>query len=109
MSTHAFQCVATSCTSHVCVCIYEVEKNSPHTPQQTPQPSYLIVQVAELLHQVLGDTLATVGLVVGHTVLGVEADAAHAALVLRGVLQEPIILSQVVDGVPVSAMDPGGS
>lgn len=75
----------------------------------TTEPSYLVVQVTELLHQILGDTRATVGLVVGHTILGIQADAAHAALVLRGVLQKPIILSHVVDGVPVSAMDPGGS
>lgn len=91
--------------------MYEVEgeKKTPHTPHQTPDPLYLIVQVTELLHQILGDTLATVGLVMGHTILGVEADAAHAALVLRSVLQKSIILSQVVDWVPVSTMNPGGS
>lgn len=70
---------------------------------------HLVVQVTELLHQVLGDALAAVGLVVGHTVLGVEANAAHAPLLLCGVLQQPIVLSQVVDRVPVRTMDPGCS
>lgn len=76
---------------------------------QEINPSHLVVQVTELLHQVLGDALAVVGLVVGHTVLGIEADAAHAPLLLRGVLQQAIVLGQVVDGVPVRTMDPGCS
>lgn len=71
--------------------------------------SHLIVQVAELFHQVLRDPLAIVGLVVGHPILGVEADAAHAPLLVRGVLQETIVLCKVVDWVAIGAMDPGGS
>ncbi len=70
---------------------------------------HLIVQVTELLHQILWDPLAIVGLVVGHTILGIEANAAHTPLLLCGVLQKPIVLSQVVDGVPICPMDPGCS
>lgn len=70
---------------------------------------HIIVQVTELLHQVLGDPLPNVGLVVGDTVLGVQADAPHAPLPICGVLQQPVVLRQVVNWVPIGTMDPGGS
>lgn len=71
--------------------------------------SNLVVQVTELLHQVLGDPLPDIGLVVRHTVLGVQADPSHAPLPICGVVQQPVVLCQVVHWVPIGAMDPGGS
>lgn len=70
---------------------------------------HLIVQVPELLHHVLGDPPPKVGLVMRHAVLGEQADAAHAPLLVSAVLQQPVLLGQVVHRVPVSAMDPSGS
>lgn len=81
--------------SHVYLCAYV----APH----------LVVQVTELLHQVLGDPLPGVGLVMSHAILGVQADASHAPLLIRGVLQQPVVLRQVVHWVPIGTMDPGGS
>ena len=71
--------------------------------------SHLIVQVTELFHQVLRDPPAAVGLVVCHAVLGVQADASHGPLAVRGVLQQPVVLRQVVHWVSVGAMDPSRS
>lgn len=48
---------------------------------------HLIVQVTELFHQVFGDPLPNIGLVVSHTILGVKTDASHTPLPICGVLQ----------------------
>lgn len=72
-------------------------------------PPHLVVQVTEFLHQVFGDPFPNVGLVVSHTVLGIQADASHTPLPICGVLQQPIVLCQVVHWVPIGSMDPGGS
>lgn len=72
-------------------------------------PPHLIVQVPELLHHVLGDPPAEVGLVMRHAFFGEQADAGHAPLLVGGVLQQPVLLRQMVHRVPVGAMDPSGS
>lgn len=77
----------------MCVCV------SPH----------LVVQVPELLDHIFGDPLAEVGLVMRQALLGKQADAGHAPLLIGGVLQQPILLCQVVHRVPDGAMDPSGS
>lgn len=71
--------------------------------------SDLVVQITELLHQVLGNPFAPVGLVVSHAVLGVQADAADAPFSVCGVLQQSIFLCQVIHRVTVGTMDPGSS
>lgn len=71
--------------------------------------SYFVVLVAELFHQVFGDPLADVGLVVSHAIFRVQADASHTPLPVCGVLQQPVVLCQVVHWVAVGSMDPGGS
>lgn len=73
-----------------------------------PAP-HLIVQVPELLHHMLGDPLPKVGLVMRHAFFGEQADAGHAPLLVSGVLQQAVLLRQVVDRVPIGAMDPSGS
>lgn len=91
-----------SCTLpflHADVCIQLCANVSPH----------LIVQVTELFHQVLGDPLPDIGLVVSHTVLGVQADASHTPLPICGVFKQPVVLRQVVYWVPIGTMDPGSA
>lgn len=77
--------------------------------QRQCKRSDLVVQITELLHQVLRDPLAIVGLIMGHAVLGVQADASHTPLSISRVLQEPVVLRQVVHWVPIRPMDPSGS
>lgn len=69
---------------------------------------HLVVQVAELLHHVLGDPLPKVGLVMRHAIFGEQADAGNAPLLVSGVLQQPFLLCQVVHRISVGAMDPSG-
>lgn len=44
-----------------------------------------------------------------HALLGEQADAGHAPLLVGGVLQQPVLLRQVVHRVPDGAMDPSSS